>query len=85
MAPATGRPDVAAWLEAPTASSFLPLLRGRQADDGTPCLNSWGLSMDDAAVLPVLRVLVEGKAELDVELRDYVAASYRKAGLQIEL
>ena len=86
VAPATGREDVAAWLAAPSAASFVPLLRGVQPGDRTPCLNAWGLSMDDAAVLPVLKVLLDGSdADSDEVqmLRQYVASSYRKAGMNL--
>mmetsp|Transcript_14540 Transcript_14540/g.36813 ORF Transcript_14540/g.36813 Transcript_14540/m.36813 type:complete len:274 (-) Transcript_14540:159-980(-) len=44
----------------PRASALLlklePLLRGTDAD-GAPCLNSWGLSVDDIILLPDLRQL----------------------------
>ena len=86
VAPATGREDVAVWLEAPSVASFVPLLRGVQPGDRTPCVNAWGLSMDDAAVLPVLKVLVDGSDEDSDEmlmLRQYVSSCYRKAGMSL--
>lgn len=86
VAPATGRADVAAWLEAPSVASFRPLLRGRQPDDGIPCLNGWGISMDDATVLPVLKVLLSASDADDeglLDVRDYVAYNFAKAGVEL--
>ena len=87
VAPATNRKDVAAWLAAPDVATFAPLLQGVQAD-GMPCLNAWGLSMDDAAVLPVLKGLLDESKpdsdEMDLgKLSEYVAACYRKAGIEL--
>ncbi len=97
VAPATGREDVSAWLGSPSVTSLAPLLHGRQVDDGTPCLNAWGISMDDAMVLPVLKALMDGAAfeagaessgeedELELEARvlveRYMAFNYAKAGM----
>jgi len=89
VAPPTGRPDLARWLEAPSVTSFAPLLRGRQVEDGTPCLNPWGLSMDDALALPVLKVLLEAPTPAGVEneendaLIEYVKGCYEKAQLPL--
>ena len=78
VSPATGREDVAAWLAAPSAATFEPLLFGKQADDdGTPCLNAWGISLDDAAVLPVLKSL--GPAEASDKVKAYVEGNCAKA------
>lgn len=85
VAPATDRQDVAAWLGAPSIASFHGLLRGRQAENGVACLNEWGLSVDDAKVLPVLKVLLsttDAEDEGLLELRDYVAFSFELAGIQ---
>ncbi len=83
VSPATGRADVAAWLQAPSLASLEPLLRGVQPEDGSPCLNAWGLSMDDAAVLPVTWVLLKGSADQTdhAKVRCYVELSFAKAGI----
>jgi len=89
VAPPTGRLDLAQWLDAPSVTSFVPLLRGRQAEDGTPCLNPWGLSMDDALALPVLKVLLEAPTPAGVvneendALIEYVKGCYEKAQLPL--
>ena len=84
VSPATDRQDIADWLSNPSIASFRPLLKGRQADDGIPCLNSWGLTMDDAKVLPVLKVLLSEADANDeglLDIRDYVDYNYKKAGM----
>lgn len=83
VVPATGRADIAAWLAAPAADTFGPLLRGKQAGDNTPCLNSWGLSMDDAAVLPVLKGLVDAGADIDARVSEYLTENFAKAGIDV--
>jgi len=86
VAPATGRVDVAEWLAAPSIATFRALLRGRQPDDAIPCLNEWGLSMDDASVLPVLKVLLSTCDEDDeglLDVRDYLTHNYEKAGVEL--
>lgn len=88
VAPATGREDVAAWLEAPSAATFRPLLRGVergvQGEDDAQCLNAWGLSMDDLECLAVLKSLLDADegGEYD-DLRAYVATNYAKAGIEL--
>lgn len=88
VAPATGREDVAAWLEAPSAATFRPLLRGIergvQGEDDAQCLNAWGLSMDDVECLPVLKSLLDADegGEHD-DLRAYCATNYAKAGIEL--
>lgn len=65
---ATGRPDVAAWIErAPSAADggdaaalldeLADMLRGVTPRDKAPCLNAWGFTMDDALLVPHLRRL----------------------------
>lgn len=60
-----------------------PLLRGTTAD-GVPCLNAWGLSMDDILVLPNLRNLtcvagLRWPAAVDA----YVERACSKAGVAL--
>jgi hypothetical protein len=86
LSPATDRDDVAQWLAQPSITSFRPLLRGRQPEDGIPCLNAWGLSVDDAKVLPVLRVLLSTTDDKDeglLDVRDYVDFNFKKAGVEL--
>ena len=83
VAPATGRDDVAAWLKAPTIASFRALLRGVQAEDSSPCINAWGLSMDDAQCLPVLKSLLDADGGDDGDLRAYVTSNFAKAGMEL--
>jgi len=68
IAPATGRADVDSWLDraeslckageeasAPLLSELETLLHGRVREhNDAPCLNAWGLSIDDALVVPLL-------------------------------
>ena len=71
---ATGRADVAAWLEkAGSGETAAPqllgeleeLLLGVHPTDSSPCLNQWGFTVDDALVLPYLRNLKPSAAELE--------------------
>ena len=67
MAPATGRDDVTAWLKAPTIASFRALCavcKPRTARH----INAWGLSMDDAQCLPVLKSLLDADGGDDGDL-----------------
>jgi hypothetical protein len=80
VAPATSRADVAAWLEAPSADALEPLLLGVTAD-GAPCLNAWGLSIDDAIVLPVLTDLLESGGDAPPKVCAYAEANLRMAGV----
>lgn len=56
------------------------MLRGRGPDG--PTLNSWGLSVDDAVLLPILRAMTVTK---DVEwpplVREYLESACTKAGI----
>lgn len=60
-----------------------PLLRGTTAD-GCPCLNVWGLSIDDVLVLPLLRNLtcVAG-LEWPALARKYVEMGCKKGGVNL--
>jgi len=60
-----------------------PLLRGTTAD-GCPCINVWGLSIDDVLVLPLLRNLtcVAG-LEWPTLARKYVEMGSSKGGVKL--
>jgi hypothetical protein len=84
VAPATGREDVAAWLEAPSAATFRSLLHGVQKEDDARCLNAWGLSMDDMECLPVLKSVLDADgSDENEDLRAYCATNYAKAGIEL--
>ena len=84
ISPATGREDLAAWLadEAASVEDLAPMLRGMHTD-GTPTLNEWGLSVDDALALPVLvrRVEKSGRRPDDVGVVMYIDGLLEAAGL----
>ena len=90
VAPATGREDIAAWLDNPTKAGLEELLRGRTADDDFPCLNQWGLSIDDAMVLPVARIVGscvgdgDEAEECSLDVMEYIMSGFAKAGFEIE-
>ena len=69
--------------QAPTIASFRALLRGVQAEDSSPCINAWGLSMDDAQCLPVLKSLLDADGGDDGDLRAYVTSNFAKAGMEL--
>jgi len=62
---------------------FEPLLRGTTSD-GSPCLNAWGLSMDDVLVLPLLRNLtcVAG-IRWPAKVREYMEKGCAKGGVKL--
>lgn len=62
---------------------LVPLLRGK-TEEGVPCMNVWGLSMDDVLVLPNLRNLtcVSG-IDWPMEVRAYVEKACGKAGVAL--
>mmetsp|Transcript_26200 Transcript_26200/g.52510 ORF Transcript_26200/g.52510 Transcript_26200/m.52510 type:complete len:272 (-) Transcript_26200:232-1047(-) len=84
IASATERTDLASWMsdDDSTVDEFVDLLRGRLSDN-SPCLNEWGLSMDDAKALPVLVRKIESskRAPDDLALRLYVDTCLEKAGI----
>jgi len=84
IASQTGRADLARWMasEDATIDEFAELLRGRLTKEA-PCLNEWGLSMDDAMALPVLMRKIEAsqRAPDDLGVRLYVDTCLEKAGL----
>jgi len=59
-----------------------PMLRGT-TEDGTPCLNAWGFSMDDVKCLSYMRNLtcVEG-IDYPVKVRDYIEKTCSLAGME---
>ena len=64
VAPASGRADYGAWLvdDSATVESLAPLLHGIVPGAiGAPCLNAWGLTVDDALVLAKLVARCEAK------------------------
>jgi len=86
VAPASGRVDVAAWLadESATVESFAPLLNGLiPGAIEAPCLNSWGLTMDDAVAVAALVARCEAKQrEPDDEMvKCYMDGCFEAAGL----
>lgn len=91
IAPATGRPDVAAWVAAAEAGTaeldvLAGMLSGVHPTDQSPCLNSWGFAIDDALVLPYLRNLQPSAAELDewpAVVRAYLEMSCERCGLPL--
>ena len=86
VAPATNREDIQEWLANPTSSGLEGLFRGRQAENGVPCLNAWGLSLDDAVVLPVAKVLGscagdDEAEECSLDIMEYIMFNFAKAGI----
>jgi len=67
---------------APMLEELEGMLRSTTEDDA-PCLNAWGLSIDDALILPLLRELscVAG-VEWPAKLRAYVELQCAKAGVE---
>ena len=84
LTPATGREDVAEFLESKDAAAIPDMLCGRDRE-GVPTLNAWGFSMDDVHVLAILRVAAasEGAAQWPDEVREYVELACEKAKLPI--
>jgi len=103
IAPATGREDVAAWIDCVDefvefsdsctpelvlglAAQLGKMLRGT-TEEGLPCLNAWGFSMDDAMVLAALRNLEAAApdgAGLDAwppPPRDYLEGHLERVGV----
>ena len=82
LAPASGREDIATWLaqDQHSAADFAPLIRGQLAD-GSPCLNEWGLSVDDALALPALkRAALADNTEEEI-IVGYVDMLFKRAGM----
>ena len=60
------------------------LLRGADKDSGMPTLNAWGLSIDDALVIPILRSLTCVKQlEMPNLIKKYVEVGCVKAGVSL--
>jgi hypothetical protein len=80
LAPQTDREDIKRWLASPSVGGLEALLQGQQGEDGAPCLNPWGLSLDDAKVLPVAKAFCSEDG-CSVLVNEYVRANMAKAGL----
>eukprot|EP00933_Yihiella_yeosuensis_P043879 TRINITY_DN38894_c0_g1_i1.p1 TRINITY_DN38894_c0_g1~~TRINITY_DN38894_c0_g1_i1.p1 ORF type:complete len:306 (-),score=34.21 TRINITY_DN38894_c0_g1_i1:159-989(-) len=62
-------------------SELEPMLRG-ETEDGIPCLNAWGFSMDDVNILSYMRNLTCVKDIVWPEkVRDYVDKTCSRAGM----
>jgi len=60
-----------------------PMLRGT-TDDGVPCLNVWGLGMDDVQVLPLLRnVSMVRQLDWPPKVLEYVEKACAKANVEL--
>ena len=68
---------------APLLDELAAMLRGRDdARDGVPSLNAWGLSIDDALVLPILRSLTVVKGiEFPLLISEYLEGACKSAGV----
>ena len=60
------------------------LLRGEDQESGMPTLNAWGVSIDDAMVLPIIRSLtcVRG-IKMPTKIKKYVEKGCAKAGVSL--
>jgi len=77
--------DTKEHLEAlrPMLSELELMLKG-ETEDGTPCLNPWGFSMDDIIVLPILRNLSCVKdIQWSPRIRSYLELSCARAGVPL--
>ena len=63
---------------------LVPMLRGAAQPGGAPCLNAWGLSVDDVLLLPVLRNLscVRG-LEWPPAVREYLERHCERANVSL--
>jgi len=77
-------PELLKTLE-PQLAELESMLRGRDSQyDDMPTLNAWGLSMDDALVLPILRSLTCVKGlEMPPLVEEYTARACEKAGVPL--
>ena len=68
---------------APLLEELAAMLRGRDDErDGVPSLNAWGLSIDDALVLPILRSLTVVKGiEFPPLISEYLEGACASAGV----
>ena len=91
MPPATGRADVAAWVAAAEAGTaqldeLATMLGGVHSADQSPCLNTWGFTLDDALVLPYVRNLQPSAAELEewpAVVRAYLEMASERCGVPL--
>lgn len=82
LPPATGRADVAEFLDSKDAAAIPAMLKGRDRED-VPCLNAWGFTMDDVLVLAELRAASESAAQWPDEAREYLELACEKAKLPV--
>ena len=60
------------------------MLRGVDKDSDMPTLNAWGISIDDALVIPILRSLTCVKQlEMPTLIKKYVEVGCAKAGVSL--
>lgn len=80
LPPATGREDVARFLESKDVTALPDMLHGRDRED-LPSLNAWGFSMDDVSVLATLHAIAasDGVVQWPEEVREYMELACEKA------